>query len=742
MTFSRTMNLITEPRPSTFALCAHGATYLLHVTPAGRLAHLYWGAEIDPADDLSQRLRISGRAFSPTPAGDPPDSSLDTLPQELPVLGTSDFRAPALEIEQPGTGSRIVDLRFRSHRVVQGKPELAGLPSSRSLPGDGVETLLIELADDVSGLRAELRYSVFPKHPVVSRSLLLVNAGAGTLVIRRALSCSLDFPTERSRLHFVHLEGSWGRERMAACAPLRAGSQAIGSRRGASSHAHNPFFALTEHGMDEERGDAFGFNLVYSGNFFAQVEVDPFRCPRVQMGINPFDFSWTLEPGESFQTPEVLLGFSAEGLGGLSRGLHRFHRAHLLPPAWRSRERPVLINHWEATYFDFNEERLASIAESAAGLGVELFAVDDGWFGHRDDDRSSLGDWTAHPRKLPGGLAGLSARIHALGLGFGLWIEPEMVSPDSELYRRHPDWCLHVADRPRTEGRQQLVLDFGRAEVREEIRARVGRLLREAQVDYVKWDMNRNMTEVGSPALPPGRQREAAHRYMLGVYEVLARLTAEFPEVLFEGCSGGGGRFDPGMLHYMPQMWTSDNSDAVARLRIQYGTSLAYPLSTQAAHVSAVPNHQVGRVTPLRTRGHVALTGAFGFELDPQAMTEAERAEARAQIEAYRRHARLLIEGDLYRLRSPFVSDECAWMVVSPDKSEALVTHVTILAEANAPLRELALRGLDPDRRYALPDGSSWRGSTLMHAGLPVPAAGADFFSHQWHLMAVDPAIV
>jgi alpha-galactosidase len=424
----------------------------------------------------------------------------------------------------------------------------------------------------------------------------------------------------------------------------------------------------------------------------------------------------------------------------MSRALHRFYRQHLLPVAWRDRPRPVLVNNWEATYFDFNADKLEAIAAAGAELGVELFVLDDGWFGKRDDDRSSLGDWSVDPKKLPNGLGDLAKRINARGVEFGLWFEPEMVSPDSDLYRAHPDWCIHVPARPRSEGRNQLILDFSRADVREEIYQRIARILRDTAITYVKWDMNRHFTEIGSAALPASRQQETAHRFVLGLYEMMGRFTREFPHILFEGCSGGGGRFDPGILAYMPQIWTSDNSDAITRLRIQYGTSLAYPFGTMAAHVSAVPNHQVGRVTPFRTRGDVAFTGAFGYELDLGALTKEEKAEVKRQIAFYKQVRPLLLSGDLYRLKSPYDSQQAAWMVVAADASEALVTHVTMLAEPNAPSRYLKLRGLDPKKTYRVHlDGSESliTGDVLLYAGLHVPSAGADFVSRQWYLTAL-----
>lgn len=722
---------------SLFLLQAGGAGYAIKVTGHGIPVHLHWGPALTaPAAGLDEAIP-GDRAFSPTLAGAPKGVSLDTLPQEFPTFGSSDFRQPALEVYQPATGSRILALRYVSHRIEAGKPALAGLPATFVENPADADTLTLVLEDKLLGLRVELLYTAFARHPVVTRSARIINAGSAPLELRRALSASVDFNASFSDHKFIQLSGGWARERDAHVSALRPGVQSVESRRGTSSHQHNPFFALAELGAGEEHGSVYGFNLVYSGNFLAQVELDQFSASRAQLGINPFDFAWQLDAGASFQTPEAVLVFSPEGLGGMSRAFHRFYRRHLLPVAWRDQPRPILVNNWEATYFDFNAAKLEAIATAGAELGVELFVLDDGWFGKRDDDRSSLGDWVVDRKKLPGGLDDLARRINAKGVQFGLWFEPEMVSPDSDLYRAHPDWCVHVPSRARTEARQQLVLDFSRAEVRDALYDRIAKILRETPVTYVKWDMNRHLTEVGSAGLPPGRQQEAAHRYVLGLYEIMGRFVREFPQILFEGCSGGGGRFDPGILAYFPQIWTSDNSDAITRLRIQYGTSLAYPLSTLAAHVSAVPNHQVGRVTPFRTRGDVAFTGAFGYELDLGSLSPDEKTEVKRQTAFYKKVRPLLLSGDLHRLKNPHESNEAAWMIVAADASEALVTHVTTLAEPNAPLRTLKLRGLDPRKTYRVSlDGSETRmaGDVLMHAGLPVPAAGADFVSVQWHL--------
>lgn len=722
---------------SLFVLRAGASTYALKVSEHGVLLHLYWGAALNGSLSGIDHCRRLDRAFSPTLAGAPRGISLDTLPQEYPTYGSSDFRQPALEVFQPADGSRIVSLRYAGHRIEAGKPALGGLPSTYVESSDAADTLTITLEDKLIGLHVELLYTVFADHPVITRSARIVNTGAASLELRRALSASVDLDTDVAGHEFIQLSGAWARERDAHFAKLHPGIQAVDSRRGTSSHQHSPFIALAEHGANEEHGEVRAFNLVYSGNFLAQAELDQFACTRAQIGINPFDFAWQLAPGDTFQTPEAVLVYSGEGLGGMSRALHRFYRRHLLPVAWRDRERPILVNNWEATYFNFDATKLEAIAAAGAELGVELFVLDDGWFGKRDNDNTSLGDWFVDRKKLPGGLTDLAERIKARGVEFGLWFEPEMISVESELYRAHPDWCIHVPGRPRTEGRQQLILDFSRAEVREGIYELIAKVLTEAPITYVKWDMNRHFTEIGSAGLPAGRQQETAHRFVLGLYELMGRFVKNFPHILFEGCSGGGGRFDPGILAYFPQIWTSDDSDAIQRLRIQYGTSLAYPFSTMAAHVSAVPNHQVGRVTPLRTRGDVAFTGTFGYELDLGAITVEEKAEVKRQTTFYKEVRGLLMSGDLYRLKSPYASPETAWMVVSTDKSEALVTHVTVLAEPNAPYARLKLRGLDAAKIYRVRRGETETpitGDVLMHAGLPVPVAPGDFHSVQWHL--------
>jgi alpha-galactosidase len=547
---------------------------------------------------------------------------------------------------------------------------------------------------------------------------------------------SVDFP--HRDFEVLNLYGSWGRERWIERRPLTSGMYSIGSARGSSSHHHNPFLALLSPGADEDRGEVYGVNLVYSGNFTAQAEADQFMTSRLSIGLNPFDFSWVLEPGASFQTPEAVMVHSAEGIGGMSRKFHALYRKRLCRGLYRDEPRPILVNNWEATYFNFNADKIESIARAGQELGIELFVLDDGWFGKRDNDRCSLGDWFVDRNKLPNGLDDLVARVRNLGMQFGLWFEPEMISPDSDLYRAHPDWCLHVPNRRRTEGRQQLILDYTRADVREAVYNMVTDILRSAPITYVKWDMNRNMTEIGSALLPQDRQRETAHRYMLGLYELLERITGEFPHILFESCSGGGGRFDPGMLYYMPQTWTSDDTDAAERLKIQYGTSIVYPISTMGAHVSAVPNHQVHRTISLEMRGHVAMSGNFGYELDLTKFTDEEKELVKEQVAAYKSLRHLVQFGDQYRLLSPFEGNDTAWMVVAGDKSEALVAWFRVLAMAHQPLCRLRLKGLDPERDYVLEEtGAVYGGDELMNAGIYLPQVKGDFQSVLWRFAAV-----
>lgn len=704
-----------------FHLQSTGMSYVIGLVN-GYPAHLYWGGRLREGSNLDGLLL-------PVAHG-----SLDRLPQEYPQYGTGDFRVPAYQAKLED-GTRVTELRYSGYRVTEGKPELAGLPSVYVESPEEADTLELILKDDYAKLTVKLLYTVYKERNVIARSVEFVNDGPDTLQLQRALSASVDFPA--ADMDMIYLSGAWSREAQITRRRLEQGNSAIQSRRGMSSHQHNPFAALAKAGADENQGEVFGFSLVYSGNFEAETEVDPFGTTRFTIGLNSFDFSWKLEPGGHFQTPEAVMVYSGQGIGEMSRTYHRLYRTRLCRGQYRDKERPILVNNWEATYFDFNTDKLEAIAAEGAKLGIELFVLDDGWFGKRDADNSSLGDWVEDLRKLPGGLADLAQRVNGHGLKFGLWVEPEMISPDSDLYRSHPDWCLHVPGRRRSEARWQLVLDYTRAEVRQYIFESLSRIFSSVPVTYIKWDMNRCLTEIGSAQLPADRQEETAHRYVLGLYDLLERLTSAFPHILFESCCSGGGRFDPGMLYYMPQTWTSDDTDAVERLKIQYGTSLVYPASSMGAHVSAVPNHQVGRFTPLSFRGDVAMSGNFGYELDLTKFTPEEKELAKAQVANYKEIRSLVQQGNLYRLESPFEGNDTAWMLVSDDQREALVYYFRVLAMPHPPRRMLLLGGLNPDIDYRIEgSGEVYGGDCLMQAGLLLPEVQRDFVSGCYHLKA------
>ena len=741
------MPIYFDEEKRIFHLQAGDSSYVLQIVRDGYLKHAYWGKKVRSYHG-SNEVPGMDRSFSPNPDTWDRTFSLDTLPQEYPAYGNSDFRTPAYQV-QLENGSTITDLRYQSYRIYAGKQALAGLPATYVETADEADTLEILLKDEVSGLEVVLSYTAFRDFPVFTRNALLRNAGGKKLQILQALSASVDL--DGGNYDLLYLPGAHCRERIAERRPLGHYRQVIESRRGASSHQENPFFALLSRDATENQGEVRAMNLVYSGNFLAQTETDQFDVTRMSIGINPFDFSWRLDPGETFQTPEAVLAYSATGLGCLSRTLHKLYRTHLCRGRYRDAERPVLVNNWEATYFNFNEEKLFALTDEAKKLGIELLVLDDGWFGHRDDDNSSLGDWFVDKRKLPNGIKSVADYVDQQGMRFGLWFEPEMISVKSELYEAHPDWCLHVPERTRSGGRNQLVLDFSREDVRTYVIEAVSTVLRSAKIRYVKWDMNRHMTEVGSELLPAERQRETAHRYMLGLYHVLEEITGRFPDILFESCSGGGGRFDPGMLYYMPQVWTSDDSDAIERLKIQYGTSLAYPASTMGAHVSAVPNHQVGRLTPLATRGAAAMAGSLGYELDLTRLSEDEKEQIKQQIAQYKQLRHLLQFGNLYRLQNPLTENGAAWIMVSDDKREAYVTCIRVLAQAIPANRWLYLAGLAADKDYEVhkvtlgdPSGAEedagsamvYGGDELMHTGLYLPIQMGDYQSQCWHLVA------
>jgi alpha-galactosidase len=714
------MSIEWSPAAREFHLRNDRISYVGRVLENGWLGQVYFGAAL--ADGRSYAHLVPGEFFGfSNRLGHP-------VPFEYPSRGTGDYRTPALTIEL-SDGSGVLDLRYASHRIVKGKPATPGLPSTYVEVGGEAETLEINLMDAIAQIGVSLLYTVYGDRPVIVRSARITNSGVASAIIRCAMSATLDLPDSDWQL--MTLDGEWGRECHVQRHALRPGSQSVSSSRGASGPQHNPFVALVRAATTEESGEAIGLSLAYSGNFIAEVEVEPFGTARLRGGINPEGFAWVLEPGAEFATPEAILAYSSKGLGELSHAYHNLFRERLARGSWRDRPRPVVINNWEATYFDFDEARLLEIATSARDLGVEMFVLDDGWFGRRNDDTTSLGDWRVNPEKLPGGLDSIARKVESLGMRFGIWIEPEMVSRSSDLFAEHPDWAVGVPTRPRTEGRSQYVLDMSRLEVVDHLFDAISAVLGSAPISYVKWDMNRAITEPFAAALPAWRQGEFFHRYILGVYSLYERLTRAFPGILFESCASGGGRFDPGMLAFAPQAWTSDDTDAIERLAIQWGTSLAYPLSSMAAHVSAVPNHQVGRITPLSTRAAVAFFGVFGYELDPTKLSDGERAEIADQVAFYKRWRELFQFGLFHRLRGPLDGDgnETSWMTVSADRRSAIAGHYQVLSRPNSGPRRLRLRGLDPGLLYRVsiwpsPDGAAsgpvqtFGGDELMSAGL------------------------
>ncbi|MEK4436312.1 MULTISPECIES: alpha-galactosidase [Paenibacillus] len=718
------MAIYIDESQHIFHLQSRVTSYVIQIVDGFPLL-VYWG----------QRLSEKGNLENLVPRLEKKEP--DSMPQEYPQYGAGDFRSPAYQV-QLEDGSRITELRYKGYSTGAGKPGIEGLPYVYTESDHEADTLELELEDAYSGLTVLLQYSIF-MDGAITRSASFKNNGQSTVRLLRALSANVDL-YGKSNYELLYLAGHWAREAQLQRRPLGPGGTSLGSRRGMSSHQHNPFAAVVSPGADEEHGEVFAVNLVYSGNFHAEAEVDAFGVVRLGIGLNPFDFCWMLAPGESFQTPEAVLVYSNEGIGGMSRIYHRLYRNRLCRGVHRDKERPILVNNWEATYFNFTADKIEAIAETGSQLGIELLVLDDGWFGKRDSDNSSLGDWVEDRRKLPNGLRDLAERIERQGLQFGLWFEPEMISPDSELYRKHPDWCLHAEGRRRTEARWQLVLDLSRPEVRDYLYNAMADIFANVPVSYVKWDMNRPLTEICSAAALPENQQEIAHRYVLGLYELINKLTTAFPQILFESCSSGGGRFDPGMLYYMPQTWTSDNTDAVERLKIQYGTSLVYPVSTIGAHISAVPNHQVHRETSLKFRGDVAMSGNFGYELDLTQFTDAEKIQVKEQVAMYKEHRSLIQKGDLFRLRSPFQGNETSWMFVSEDRCEAIVFYFQVLAKPNPATDVLQLRGLDHSYTYEVSGESghvgSFHGDRLMQAGLIIPPLTGDYTSVWFKLRA------
>lgn len=726
-----------------FHLQTKHTSYVFHVIEDGSLGQLYYGPKIPFKDDYANLNTREEHDCTNTRTDEDVEFQAELLKQEYAGLGKGDYRYPAFQITYPN-GSRTSEFQYRDYELKDGKARLTGLPSTFADDSNDSQTLTVKLAD--GDLELQLHYTVFADEDVIVRSTTFVNHGK-TVFLNRALSAQLDLPD--ANYDFIQFAGSWSRERHLHRSHLRPGTQSISSLRTASSHQENPFFMLARPHTDNNQGAVFGFNFVYSGNFLDSIEVDQFDTTRVLIGINPDEFGWKLNSGDSFQTPEVIFSYTDNGFNALSQQLGAFYAQHLINPHFAHQERPILINNWEATFMDFTEDKLMPIVERAKELGIEMFVLDDGWFGHRDDDRSSLGDWFVDEKKFNHGIAGFAKRVHDLDMKFGLWFEPEMISIDSKLYQTHPEWMIKTPGRGQTPGRHQFVLDMSRQEVVDYLFGLMSHIIQDAKLDYIKWDMNRNITEMYGADLPADQQLEFSHRYILGVYDLYDRLTKAFPDVLFESCASGGGRFDLGMMYYAPQAWCSDDTDAVERIKIQDGTSYGYTPSMWGAHVSAVPNDQVGRLTSIDMRAKVAYFGAFGYELDVTELSDEEQATIKQQVAFYKQYRKLFQFGTFYRLETPDTSDNVyGWETVSHDKQTAIGMRYQILNGANPAYIRYYFKGLDPERRYTVNDGSEvFSGAELMNAGyfvprvmnrLQSPKVPSDFHADMFIVKAVD----
>lgn len=709
-----------------FTITTAHTTYQMQADAQGYLLHLYYGART--AGEMDYLLNYGDRGFSgnPNSAGNDRTYSLDALPQEYPSLGTGDFRNYALNIEN-SDGSQCCNPVYITHEIEVGKYTLKGLPFVRAEENEA-ETLKIILEDPVTKVELHLLYGVLEKEDIITRSVIIKNAGKAPVTVKKAQSACLDF------LHgdydLIKFYGRHAMERNMERMPVSHESTRIGSRRGTSSHQYNPGVILAGKNTNEDSGSCYGMLFVYSGNFLVEAEKDQYDQTRIQMGLTDELFAYPLEAGAEFTAPEVILSYTNKGLSRLSQQYHHCIMNHICQGKYVHANRPVLINSWEAAYFDFTGDTIVELAKEAKALGIDMVVMDDGWFGKRNDDNSSLGDWYVNEEKLGGTLTKLIERVNAEGVKFGIWIEPEMVSEDSDLYREHPDWAITIPGRKPVRSRNQLVLDFSRKEVRDEIFKRICAVLDQGNVEYIKWDMNRSLADIYAP--------NVTYDYVLGVYDFLEKLTNRYPDILIEGCSGGGGRFDAGMLYYAPQIWCSDNTDAINRTRIQYGTSFFYPVAAMGSHVSAVPNHQTGRVTSMHTRGVAAMSGTFGYELNPALLNAKEKAEIRAQLAQYREYQELIREGDYYRLSNPFQDNFAAWMVVSDDRSKALVSVIRLTAEANPPAAYVTLKGMEEDAFYReKTTGKVYPGAALMEAGILLPAAVSEYEAYQIELERV-----
>lgn len=719
------MPILFDHQRQIFHLSNSQISYVIGIEKDKFITHRYFGRSL-PFYTGSNELQRIDRGFATNPDLSDRTFSLNALPLETSTQGTGDHRIGNYQIRREN-GANVTSFSYKSYTISSGKPTLEGLPSLR---GEQAETLAILLVDDVQRLEMVLNYTLYKDYPVVTRSVRFLNRGKEKVFIENAGSMLLDLT--RTDFDMLTLNGSHTNEATIGRQALHEGIQKIESSRGTSSPQHQPFLALMDSTTNEFQGEVYAFHLIYSGNFTAQVEVEQYGSSRVQLGIQPETFEWCLEPNASFQTPEAVISYSDAGLNGMSQTFHALYQKELIPVQWKDQERPILVNTWEANYFDFHEADLLQQAEVAKDTGIELFVLDDGWFGQRNDDTSSLGDWFENREKLPQGIAGLAEKIQQKGLKFGLWFEPEMISENSRLFESHPDWVLQVPDYPKTEGRRQLVLDLSQTVVQEYLIEMLDSYLSTGKTDYIKWDMNRHLTEVGSFAFPAYQQKEIYHRYVLGLYRVLEVITTKYPNCLFENCSSGGGRFDPGMMYYMAQTWTSDNTDALCRSKIQYGYSLLYPPIMMGAHVSPVPNHQVGRRTSLHTRGLIAMSGNFGYEMALTHLPADEQKEIREQITFYKKHRSLFQFGKFYRLQSADDFFATAWLFTNDE--EAIVIYFNGLARPAVPVKYVKTRYLEEQAIFKnTATGTLVSGAELNQAGITIPRIKEDFSTLLFH---------
>lgn len=728
------MGIVYSKSDRTFTIQTKNTTYQMQVDPYGFLLHLYYGKKTD-GSCMDYLLTYYDRGFSGNPfdAGDDRTYSMDALPQEYPSYGTGDYRSTALIVEN-ADGSTACDLRYRSHRIFNGKYKIPGLPAVYADETES-QTLEIVMEDAVTGVEVTLQYGVLPDYDVITRSEKIVYRGEGKICIRKAQSACLDFV--QGKYDLLTFYGRHAMERTMQREPVTHGSHVIGSVRGTSSHQYNPMMILADENTTDQYGNCYAMSFVYSGNFKGETLKDQFGQTRALMGLQDEMFSYPLEEGETFYTPEVLLTFSGSGMNLLSQNLHRCIRQHICRGKYKESVRPVLVNSWEASYFDFDGDTLYELAKEAKNAGIDMLVLDDGWFGKRDDDNSGLGDWFVNEKKLGGTLGDLIKKINDLGVKFGIWVEPEMISEDSDLYREHPDWAFTIPGRNPVHARNQLVLDFSRKEVVDHIFDQICKVLDQGNIEYVKWDMNRSLMDVFSRGTED--QGRVMYDYVLGLYDFLERIVTRYPDLLIEGCSGGGGRFDAGMMYYTPQIWCSDNTDALDRLQIQYGTSFGYPVSAVGSHVSAVPNHQTGRITSLHTRGVVAMAGTFGYELNLGKLSEEEKQEIRLQVEEYRKFAPLIQTGLYYRLSDPAREEYAAWAFVSEDQKEVLLNVVLQEIHGNMTVNYVKLQGLKCSAIYRDTEtGKSYNGAALMEAGIPMPVEMGEFKAYQMHLSAEE----